>query len=132
MTDDQRAATVERFWDLMEDRDWLSARALLGPDFVCIWPQSRERFPSADAFMAMNEAHPAPNWHIATIAVQSTEAEVVAEVLLTTDAGADLAVGFYVVRGDLIEQAREYWVERRNEPVPAWRAAWTEALEPDA
>ena len=32
---------------------------------------------------------------------------------MTTDAGADLAVGFYVVRGDLIQHAREYWVERR-------------------
>jgi SnoaL-like protein len=107
MTDDHRAATVERFWRLMEDRDWLSARALLGPDFVCIWPQSQERFSSADAFMAMNEAHPAPNWHIAAVAIQSTAEEVVAEVLVTTDDGADLAIGFYVVRDDLIERARE-------------------------
>jgi hypothetical protein len=56
----------------------------------------------------------------------------VAEVVVTTDSGADLAIGFYVVRGHLIEQAREYWVERRNEPTPAWRAAWTEPLEPEA
>jgi hypothetical protein len=129
---EHRAATVERFWRLMEARDWPAARALLAPGFVCVWPQSSERFPSADAFMAMNEAHPAPNWHIASIAVQSTEAEDVAEILVTTDAGADLAVGFYVVRGGLIERAREYWVERRSEPTPAWRAAWTEPLEPGA
>jgi hypothetical protein len=131
MSDEHPATTVERFWRLMEDRDWRAARALLAPGFECVWPQSSERFPSADAFMAMNEAHPAPNWHIASIAVQSTEEEVVAEVLVTNDAGADLAVGFYVVRGDLIEHAREYWVERRAEPTPAWRAAWTEAIEPE-
>ena len=77
----------------------------------------------------MNEAHPAPNWHIASVTVQATDREVVAEVLVTDDNGADFAVGFYEVRHDLIRRAREYWIERRIEPTPAWRAAWTEAIE---
>jgi hypothetical protein len=121
---------VERFWRSMEARDWAAARALLAPGFVCVWPQSNEQFPSPDAFMAMNEAHPAPDWHVASIAVQSGEREVVAEVLVTNAAGADIAVGFYVVHDGLISGAREYWIERTSEPTPSWRAAWTEPFEP--
>jgi SnoaL-like domain len=127
---EDRAAIVERFWRSMEARDWAAARALLAPGFACVWPQSNERFPSADAFMAMNEAHPAPEWHVASFAVQSGELEVVVEVLVTNAAGADFAVGFYVVRDGLIGRAREYWIERTSEPTPSWRAAWTERLEP--
>ncbi len=123
-----RMAVVDRFWRLMEAREWLAARALLAPDFVADWPQTNERFASADAFMSMNEAHPAPNWHIASIAVQSTDEEVVAEVLVTNDEGADIAIGFYEVDGGLLTHAREYWVPRRTEPTPAWRATWTEAI----
>lgn len=123
-------AVVERFWRLMEARDWGGARALLAPDFVAEWPQTNERFLSADAFMSMNEAHPAPNWHIASVSVQATEQEIVAEALVTSDEGADYAVGFYQVRGGLITRAREYWIEPRAEPAPAWRAAWTEPIEP--
>ena len=96
--------------------------------FVAEWPQSNERFPGADAFMAMNQAHPAPNCHIASVSVQAAEGELVAEVLVTNDGGADFSVGFYTVRDGLIVRAREYWIERRLEPTPAWRAAWTEPI----
>ena len=123
-------AMVARFWQLMERRDWGGARALLAPDFVVDWPQSNERFRSPDAFMAMNEAHPAPNWHLASVSTQTTRDEIVAEVLVTNDGGADFAIGFYRVHDGLIRRAREYWVERRNDPVPPWRAAWTESLGP--
>jgi hypothetical protein len=99
MNNDNQKAIVERFWRFMEEREWLAARALLAPDFVAEWPQSNERFPSADAFMSMNEAHP------------------------------DFAVGFNQVHAGRITRAREYWVERRIEPSPAWRAAWTEPIE---
>jgi ketosteroid isomerase-like protein len=126
---DERTAIVKRFWELMEARDWSAARALLSPDFVAEWPQSSERFPSADAFMAMNQAHPAPNWHISSLSVQMTEHDVVAEVLVTNDEGADVAIGFYEVQGGLMTRAREYWVPKQIQPTPPWRAAWTEAIE---
>lgn len=35
---------------------------------------------------------------------------------------------FYEVDGDRIKRAREYWVERRTQPTPARRAAWTEPI----
>jgi hypothetical protein len=103
---DDGTAIVKRFRELMEARDWRAARALLSPDFVAEWPQSSERFPSADAFMAMNQAHPSPNWHIASLSVQMTEHDVVAEVLVTNDEGADVAIGFYEVHGGLMTRAR--------------------------
>ncbi|MDQ2934515.1 MAG: hypothetical protein M3R49_05950 [Chloroflexota bacterium] len=129
MSGDDRTAIVERFWRLMEGREWLAARALLAPDFVAEWPQSNERFPTANAFMSMNEAHPAPNWHIASVSVEETDHEVVAEALVTSDEGTDFVVGFYVVHAGLLRRAREYWIERRTGPTPAWRAAWTEPIE---
>ena len=124
------AAVVRRFWELMEARDWPAARALLHPSFIADWPQANERFRGADSFMAMNKAHPAPNWHIVSLSVQAAEHEIVAEVLVTNDEGADLAIGFYEVQGGVLTHAREYWVPRRTEPTPAWRAAWTEMIDP--
>ena len=129
MADADPKAVVERFWRLMEARDWAAARARLAPDFVAEWPQSNERFPSPDAFMSMNEAHPAPNWHIVSVSVQATEDEIVAEALVTSDDGADIAVGFYEVHDGLIRRAREYWIERSVGPSPDWRAAWTKPMQ---
>jgi hypothetical protein len=63
------------------------------------------------------------------VSVQATEREIVAEALVTSDEGADYALGFYDVRGGFVTRAREYWIERRAEPAPAWRAAWTEPIE---
>ncbi len=54
---------------------------------------------------------------------------MVAEALVTSDETTDIAVGFYEVRGGLLRRAREYWIERRTEPTPAWRAAWTEPID---
>ncbi len=79
--------------------------------------------------MSMNEAHPASNWHIVSVSVQATEDEIVAEALVTSDDGADIAVGFYEVQDGLIKRAREYWIERSIRPSPAWRAAWTEPMQ---
>ena len=131
MADADPKEVVERFWRLMEARDWRAARALLAPDFVADWPQSNERFPSADAFMSMNEAHPAPNWDIVSVSVQATEGEIVAEALVTSDDGADIAVGFYEVHDGLVRRAREYWIQRSVGPSPAWRATWTVPMQHD-
>src|SRR5437868_622628 len=49
-------------WRLFEDGAWDDARALLHPDFVARWPQSRECFRGPDNYLAVNREHPAPGW----------------------------------------------------------------------
>lgn len=120
---------VERLWTLFEAHDWDGAAGLLTDDFVAEWPQTQERFRGPANFIAMNKAHPAPNWHISVQRVVVARNEVAAEVLVTNDEGADYCVGFYELRGDQIQRATEYWVERGEAPTPEWRATWTERVE---
>lgn len=121
-------AVVERLWALFEERRWEDAGRLLHDDFVAEYPQTGERFRGRDNFLAMNQAHPAPNWHIVVRRVVADDDIAAAEVIVTTDVGIDFATGFYELRDEQIWRATEYWTERSAAPTPAWRAAWTDPM----
>ena len=91
---------VERLWALFEARDWDRAAAELADDFVAEWPRTGERFHGPDVFIAMNRAHPAPNWHVAVKRVVAEGDQVAAEVEVTHDDGVDFCLGFYEIRKD--------------------------------
>jgi ketosteroid isomerase-like protein len=120
---------VERLWALFEARDWNRAAAELADDFVAEWPRTGERFHGRDVFIAMNRAHPAPNWHVAVKRVIAEGDQVAAEVEVTHDDGMDFCLGFYEIRQGRIATATEYWVERTLAPTPEWRAEWTSRVE---
>lgn len=120
---------VTRLWSRFEARDWEGAAAELADDFVAEWPQTGERFRGPANFIAMNRAHPAPNWHISVSRVVAQGDEIAAEVVVTTDEGVDFCLGFYELCEGKIRRATEYWTERAPATTPAWRAEWTERME---
>jgi SnoaL-like domain len=125
----QDAATpVRELWELFEARAWETAGRRLADDFVCEWPNTGERFRGRDNFLAMNQAHPAPNWHIVIRRLVASGTQAAAEVIVTTDEAVDVCLGFYQVRGGQISYGVEYWTEIADQPTPSWRAEWTERM----
>jgi ketosteroid isomerase-like protein len=122
------ATPVRELWELFEARAWEQAGERLADDFVCDWPQTGERFRGRENFLAMNQAHPAPNWHIVVRRLISSGTEAAAEVVVTTDDGVEVCLGFYETRDGQIRRGVEYWTEHASQPTPAWRAGWTERM----
>ena len=122
------ATPVRELWESIEARAWEAAGRRLADDFVCDWPQTGERFRGRDNFLAMNQAHPAPDWHIVVRRLIATETQAAAEVVVTTDEAVDVCLGFYEVRDGRISHGVEYWTEHVSQPTPSWRADWTERM----
>ena len=119
---------IRELWELFEARAWEAAGKRLADDFVCEWPQTGERFRGRDNFLAMNQAHPAPNWHIVVRRLIANRTQAAAEVVVTTDESVDVCLGFYEVRDGRISRGVEYWTEHASRPIPSWRAEWTERM----
>jgi ketosteroid isomerase-like protein len=58
MSEQKNRATVEQLWQLFDARDFEAAGALLHDDFVCEWPQSRERIRGRENYVAINQNYP--------------------------------------------------------------------------
>jgi ketosteroid isomerase-like protein len=129
---DDGETPVHRLWRLFEERRWEEAGEQLHEDLVAEWPNVGHRFRGREHFLAMNRAHPAQNWHIDVRRVVAGGDQVAAEVVVTSDDAVDVCLGFYELRDGRILRATEYWVERTAQPIPQWRAAWTEPMDPTA
>jgi hypothetical protein len=116
---------VLRLWELMEERRWDEARAQLADDCRIDWPQTGERFTSADAFMGMNRAHPAPNWHVRRVRTVLEGDSCSCEAVVDSDEGTDVCLGFYELRDGRIAAGVEYWVGVRSSERPPWREAFS-------
>ena len=58
MSDQENRQTVERLWQLFDVFDFEAAGKLLDDNFVCEWPQSRERIRGRENFVAVNANYP--------------------------------------------------------------------------
>ncbi|MGA8247146.1 MAG: nuclear transport factor 2 family protein [Nocardioides sp.] len=57
------AATIRRFWETTEARDWAGLAEVLAPDLVYELAQTRERVRGREAFLRFSEAYPG-DWHL--------------------------------------------------------------------
>jgi ketosteroid isomerase-like protein len=122
MTNEQ---IVKKLWDIINAREFARVKPLLHDDFVCIWPQSKERIRGADNFVALNENYPG-KWAVHVKRVVSAGDLVVSEVELTDGKDVIFAVSFFEVLDGKIVKATEYWGDAYA--APAWRKQWVEKL----
>lgn len=120
--------TVRRLWALFDAGEFAAAGELLADDFVCEWPQSRERIRGRDNYVAVNERYPG-RWRIAVrrLIVDDDGDQVATEVFMTNEEDATqhaTAVSFFELRDGRIRRQTDYWPEPYD--VPAWRAQWVE------
>ena len=108
---------AQRFWEVLEDRDWTRLTGLLDPQFIAIWPQSGEQY-NREGFITVNRLYPG-DWHIHIRNVLGSDIWAVTEIDVEIDGRLDRAVSFFRVHDDRIIELREYWPEQF--PIPGWR-----------
>jgi hypothetical protein len=125
----QTAAEVAReFWRLMATNDFHSVSALLAPEFVLEWPQSKERIRGAARFARMNQEYPAHGtWQFTVHRIFGGNSEAVSEVTVTDGVQNARAISFFTIAQDKITRIVEFWPEPYA--APANRAHLVEALE---
>ncbi len=89
-----------------------SVAAVLSPDFMLEWPQSRERIRGAEGFARMNQEYPAHGpWRFTVNRVVGGESEAVSDVTVTDGARTDRAITFFTVVHGKITRIVEFWPE---------------------
>jgi ketosteroid isomerase-like protein len=131
-TEDERPdapiAVVAEFWRRMASNDFPSIAAVLAPDFVLEWPQSRERIRGVERFIAMNAEYPAHGpWVFTVHRIVGGACDAVSDVSVTDGVQTARAVSFFTVAGGRIVRMTEFW----SEPFApaAERAHLTERME---
>ena len=110
---DLPAADVAReFWRLMASNDFDSVAAVLAPEFVLEWPQSKERIRGAERFARMNREYVCHGpWRFTVLRLLGNEHEAVSEVDITDGVQRARAISFFTVAGGKVERLVEYWPE---------------------
>lgn len=129
--DEETPAAVDlaqTFWRLMASNDFASVAAVLAPDFVLEWPQSRERIRGAARFAQMNSEYPAHGpWRFTVHRLFGSDTEAVSEVTVTDGVQTARAVSLFTVLAGKITRLVEYWPEPYA--APANRAHLVETME---
>lgn len=105
-------SVVRAFWGLMASNDFPSVAAVLAPDFVMEWPQSRERIRGAERFCRMNAEYPTTGrWRFEINRLVASGESVVTQVSLSDGTQSAEPVSFFTVRSGRITKLVEYWPE---------------------
>lgn len=127
MTATTSAEIVQEFWRLMATNDFHSVAAVLSPEFVLEWPQSKERIRGADRFARMNHEYPAHGrWEFTIHRIVGGESEAVSDVGVTDGVQTARVISFFSMAGSKIARLVEFWPEPY--PAPADRAHLVEVM----
>jgi len=96
----------------MGTNDFHAVAAVLAPEFVLEWPQSRERIRGAGRFARMNQEYPAHGpWRFTIRRLIAGESEVTTEVSVTDGVRNDRAISFFTLEAGKITRVVEFWPE---------------------
>ena len=112
----------------MAGNDFYAVAAVLAPEFMLEWPQSKERIRGAERFARLNHEYPAHGpWKFNVLRIIGNEAEAVSEVEITDGVQNAKAISFFTVANGKVVRLVEYWPEPY--PAPANRAHLVEPME---
>ena len=126
MSDQENQHVVEQLWQLFDAFDFEAAGQLVSDDFVCEWPQSRERIRGRENFVALNATYPG-RWRTHIERIVACGDTVVTDVALSSGDESARAVSFFEMRDGKIVKETDYWPEPYA--APASRAQWVETME---
>ena len=113
---------IREFVRLFSEQKWNEALALLHPEFVAEWPQSRERISGGLNYIDVNRHYPG-NHRLSIVREHAVGSLVIATIWIEADTGQKTFVtSYFTVRKGLIISAEEYWAEPY--PAPDWRKKW--------
>jgi hypothetical protein len=112
----------------MATNDFHSVAAVLAPEFVVEWPQSKERIRGAERFARMNHAYPAHGpWRFMLNRLVGSKSEAVSDVTVTDGLQTARAISFFSIAKGKVTRLVEFWPEPYT--APANRAHLVEAME---
>jgi hypothetical protein len=119
------AATVRRFWETTEARDWAALAEVLSPAMTYEMEQTRERIHGRDAFLRFFDAYPG-DWHLSVRRVIADDGGAVSTLDFTVGDERMVGITFFTFDDDtgLIDRVEDVWPEP-YEPPPG-RAHLTE------
>ncbi len=117
---DRKLKAVRKFLSLFGSGKFEEAGALMHPEAVVRWPNTREAFYGRDGFIEANRRYPG-RWRFHLERLEACGRGMVAafRVFSRTSGKSFHAVSFFEFRSGLIAGLTEYWGED-GEP-PAWR-----------
>ena len=115
--------TIRAMWAALDRFEFEAVAPLLHDEFVCEWPQSRERIVGRDNFVAVNANYPG-RWHIVIQNIMCDLNQVVTECDVTDGNVTVQAISFFTIKDDKIIHIREYWPDEME--AQAWRSKWVE------
>ena len=128
MTNPTAADIARDFCRLMASNDFSSEAAVLAPEFLLEWPQSRERIRGPERFALLNHEYPAHGpWQFTINHLVGGVSEVVSDVTVTDGVQNARAISFFTVVNDKIIRLVEFWPEPYA--APATRAHLVEAID---
>jgi ketosteroid isomerase-like protein len=96
----------------MATNDFHSVGAVLAPNFVLEWPQSKERIRGAERFARMNQEFPAHGrWQFTINRLVGGESEAVSDVTVTDGMQVARAISFFTIAQGKITRLVEFWPE---------------------
>ena len=108
---------VAEFWRLMGSNDFTAVGAVLAPDFVLEWPQSRELVRGAENFARMNAEYPAHGpWRFTVNRLIGDTSQAVSDVTVTDGVVVARALSFFTVEQGRISRIVEFWPEPYDAP----------------
>ncbi|WP_374675344.1 nuclear transport factor 2 family protein [Ideonella sp.] len=115
------AEVVREFWRRMGSNDFAAVQAVLAPDFVLEWPQSRECIRGPARFAQMNTEYPAHGPWVFTLhrcvgGEAAGAGEVVTDVSVADGVQSARAISFFTVQGGCITRLVEFWPEPFEPP----------------
>ena len=120
----EHAATIRRFWETTEARDWEGLAEVLAPGMVYEMEQTRERIRGREAFLRFFDAYPG-DWHLTVRRVIADDDGGVSVLDFTVGEEQMVGITFFSFDGaGLIDRVEDVWPEP-YEP-PADRAHLTE------
>jgi len=128
MSESENRRLVEQLWEHFDAFDFAAVAPLLHDDFVCEWPQSRERICGRDNYIAVNQHYPG-RWRIAIQRLVVSEDGVATQVRLESEGSVVHAASFFEFRDCKIVKQVDWWPE--PSPTPEWRARWVERMDGD-
>lgn len=128
MSNTEAVEVAREFWRLMATNDFHAVCAVLAPEFVLEWPQSKERIRGAERFARMNHEYPAHGrWHFTVNRLVGGASEAVSDVTVTDGVQVARAVSFFTVAEGKVVRLVEFWPEPY--PAPGNRAHLVEIME---
>ena len=112
----EHAATIRRFWETTEQRDWAGLAALLAPDFLYETEQTRERVRGGDGLVRLFREFPG-EWHVTVrrVVADATGGSSVVDATLDGEPMVGLTLFTFDDAG-LVTRIDEWWPEPYDPP----------------